>query len=202
MLKVVSSIAALMLLSVSSVVTASDAKSELQDKLEQLRSLTADFSQKVSAVNGDVLQQVTGELAIQRPNKMRWKTHPPDDTLMVASGETVWYYNPFVEQVTLYHQQDAAANSPMLLLLTGSDEQWQGYTVTEPEPNVYHITNSYDDSEMRLHFQQETLSRIWLQQQGGDIIELQLNDVQLNPDLDADWFRFTVPDGVDVDDQR
>lgn len=201
MLKVVSTLFAATLLNAIPAVAA-DAKQELQQKLESMQSLQANFSQQVSADNGDVLQQLTGELTIQRPNKMRWKTNPPDDTLMIASGDTVWYYNPFVEQVTIYQQQDATANSPMLLLLTGSDEQWQGYQVTESAPNEYHIVSDTAESELNLGFTNDTLTDIELRQQGGDTITLELTDVAVNPSLERQLFTFDVPDGVDVDDQR
>ncbi|HAD48506.1 outer membrane lipoprotein carrier protein [Idiomarina aquatica] len=201
MLKVVSTLFAATLLNAIPAVAA-DAKQELQQKLESMQSLQANFSQQVTADNGDVLQQLTGELTIQRPNKMRWKTNPPDDTLMIASGDTVWYYNPFVEQVTIYQQQDATANSPMLLLLTGSDEQWQGYQVTESAPNEYHIVSDTAESELNLGFTNDMLTDIELQQQGGDTITLELTDVAVNPSLERQLFTFDVPDGVDVDDQR
>ena len=201
MLKVVSTLFAATLLNAIPAVAA-DAKQELQQKLESMQSLQANFSQQVSADNGDVLQQLTGELTIQRPNKMRWKTNPPDDTLMIASGDTVWYYNPFVEQVTIYQQQDATANSPMLLLLTGTDEQWQGYQVTESAPNEYHIVSDTAESELNLGFTNDMLTDIELQQQGGDTITLELTDVAVNPSLERQLFTFDVPDGVDVDDQR
>ena len=74
MLKVVSTLFAATLLNAIPAVAA-DAKQELQQKLESMQSLQANFSQQVSADNGDVLQQLTGELTIQRPNKMRWKTN-------------------------------------------------------------------------------------------------------------------------------
>ena len=201
MLKVVSTLFAATLLNAIPAVAA-DAKQELQQKLESMQSLQANFSQQVTADNGDVLQQLTGELTIERPNKMRWKTNPPDDTLMIANGESVWYYNPFVEQVTVYQQQDATANSPMLLLLTGSDEQWQGYQVTESAPNQYHIVSITTESELNLGFTDDTLTDIQLQQQGGDTITLELTDVAVNPALERQLFTFDVPDGVDVDDQR
>lgn len=201
MLKVVSTLLTGALLNVMPAVAA-DAKHELQQKLESMQSLQAEFSQEVTADNGDILQQLTGELTIQRPNQMRWKTNPPDDTLMIASGDTVWYYNPFVEQVTIYQQQDATANSPMLLLLTGSDEQWQGYDVSEPAANQYKVISANADSELLLSFSNDVLNGIVLQQQGGDTIELALQNVRVNPQLDNELFTFDVPDGVDVDDQR
>lgn len=203
MLKVVTTWVAIasITLSLSSAATET-VKDELQQKLEKMQSLTADFEQTVSADNGDILQQLTGELAIQRPDKMRWKTNPPDDTLMIASGETVWYYNPFVEQVTLYQQQQAAANSPMLLLLTGSDEQWQGYQVSTLSPNQYAVVSANNDSELRLTFNNDTLAGIWLQQQGGDVVKLALSNVVKNPSLASQLFTFEVPEGVEVDDQR
>ncbi|MGM0481974.1 MAG: outer membrane lipoprotein chaperone LolA [Pseudomonadota bacterium] len=182
--------------------TESSAREALQNRLQQMHSLTAEFRQTVTAANGDPLQQLTGKLAIKRPDQMLWRTDPPDDTLMIASGETVWYYNPFVEQVTLYQQADIAANSPMLLLLTGTREQWQNYQVSQLEPGHYAVRNNEAGNELRLTFADQQLTTIWLQQQQGDVIEINLSQVQLNPQLAAEKFQFTVPEGVDVDDQR
>lgn len=177
-------------------------KAELQQRLAAMQNLTADFEQTVRSDNGDVLQQLTGELVIQRPNKMRWKTNPPDDTLMVANGESVWYYNPFVEQVTIYQQSDATANSPMLLLLTGTNEQWQNYQVTEQSKGTYQVTAIDGSRSLTLAFTDNTLSDIGLQQAQGDTIDIRLEQVQLNTGTPASTFEFSIPSGTDIDDQR
>jgi len=196
----------LMLIGATSIAFAQDndasAKQQVQDKLAKMQSLSADFSQTVTANNGDMLQQLTGELTIQRPNKLRWRTDPPDDTLMIASGDTVWYYNPFVEQVTLYRQDDAAANSPMLLLLTGSEAQWQDYRVSVTGEDQYLVEQIEGSNSLQLTFADDVLQQIRLKQEQGDTIELSLQDVAINPSLKADMFHFDIPDGVDVDDQR
>ncbi|MGM0526551.1 MAG: outer membrane lipoprotein chaperone LolA [Pseudomonadota bacterium] len=209
MLKVVVSgfgLSLLMFVGATNIAFAQDndvsAKQQVQEKLAKMQSLSAEFSQTVTADNGDTLQQLTGELAIQRPNKLRWRTDPPDDTLMIASGDTVWYYNPFVEQVTLYRQDDAAADSPMLLLLTGSEDQWQDYQVSATAEDQYLVEQIEGNNSLQLTFSDDVLQQIRLQQEQGDTIELTLQDVAVNPSLEADMFHFDIPDGVDVDDQR
>lgn len=182
--------------------TESDVKQALQQRLESMQSMTANFEQTVTADSGDVLQTLTGELSLQRPNKMRWKTNPPDDTLMIANGDTVWYYNPFVEQVTIYQQTDATQNSPMLLLMTGTTEQWSDYHVQQQADGTYQIDAKDGSSQLALDFNNGVLNHIYLQQAQGDSIELALSEVTLNDPLPSNVFEFDVPAGVDVDDQR
>lgn len=50
--------------------------------------------------DGETLVNGSGTVAVKRPNLFRWDTQKPDENLLVSDGKTVWYYNPFVEQVT------------------------------------------------------------------------------------------------------
>lgn len=187
----------------STVVVADDnAKQALQERLQQLRNLQASFQQTVTAPNGEQLQQIDGELTIQRPNQLRWKSKPPDDTLMVASGESVWYYNSFVEQVTIYQQSAVTGNNPMLLLLDANQAQWQQYQVTSDESGEYLLESASEGNKLALEFDDDVLQRITLQQSQGDTIDIHLSQVQMNQSLPEELFSFDVPAGVDVDDQR
>src|SRR5690554_5428418 len=107
--------------------SAANNQAERQVLLERLNQLTifeADFAQQVTDAQGDVVQQLHGHLALARPNLLHWQTDAPDEMLMIADGQNLWYYNPFVEQVTIYQQDNAVAQSPLLLLLDGANEAW------------------------------------------------------------------------------
>ena len=81
---------------------AQSVKQELQAKLAQLQPFSADFTQTVTSAEDKVLLTAQGNMQLQRPNQFRWHTVTPDEQLIVSNGETLWFYNPFVEQVSIY----------------------------------------------------------------------------------------------------
>lgn len=76
-----------------------DAADELQNRLNQVTVLSADFSQTVTSAGGKNVQQGSGKLQIKRPNLFRMDTKSPQETQIIADGKTLWYYDPFVQQV-------------------------------------------------------------------------------------------------------
>ncbi|ATZ74410.1 outer membrane lipoprotein carrier protein LolA [Idiomarina sp. X4] len=175
-------------------------KKELQQLLKQTQSLSAEFEQQVKDEQGNVLQTLSGNMKLKRPASLYWHTLSPDETVMVANGEKVWYYNPFVDQVTIYAQQDMVDNSPLLLVLDNNTNQWQNYSVSHVDDR-YLVKHNNDASQLELVFDGNTLTEITLVQAQGERTELMLSDVVLNPQIDGEQFTFEVPAGVDVDDQ-
>lgn len=175
-------------------------KQELQRLLKQTQSLSAEFQQQVKDEQGAVLQTLSGRLKLKRPANLYWHTKKPDETVMVANGSKVWYYNPFVEQVTVYAQQDMVDDSPLLLVLDSHGTQWKNYQVRS-EGSRYFVEHVTNGSQLELAFTDETLTEITMIQPQGERTELILNNVVLNETISDDQFVFDVPDGVDVDDQ-
>ena len=118
------------LLSASSLAFA-DAADELQNRLNQVTVLSADFSQTVTSVGGKNVQQGSGKLQIKRPNLFRMDTKSPQETQIIADGKTLWYYDPFVQQVTAQWVKDAVNNTPFVLLTSNDKSHWNQYSVTQ-----------------------------------------------------------------------
>lgn len=175
-------------------------KQELQKLLKQTQSLSAEFEQQVKDEQGEVLQTLSGTLTLKRPASLYWHTKKPDESVMVANGSKVWYYNPFVEQVTIYAQQDMVDDSPLLLVLDSNGNQWQNYNVSS-DGNRYFVEHETNSSQLELVFSDEKLTEITLVQAQGERTELMLSDVVLNETISDEQFVFEVPAGVDVDDQ-
>lgn len=180
----------------------------LLQRLEGLTTLEADFSQQVTDINGELVQQLHGRMAIARPNLLYWQTDAPDETLMVADGQSLWYYNPFVEQVTVYNQSDAVAQSPLLLLLDGDSQAWRDYDV-KSEANSFSLqpkAGAASAQSLQLVFAEQgapaQLQRIILDDGQGQISTIELEQVHLNKALDGKLFKFDMPEGIDLDDQR
>ncbi|WP_010598849.1 LolA family protein [Rickettsiella massiliensis] len=59
---------------------AMSASESLSNLLHQLKSVQANFQQKVTDVKGNVLQQTSGHLFLQRPGRFRWEVNAADKT--------------------------------------------------------------------------------------------------------------------------
>ena len=57
---------------------------------------------------------------LKRPNLFRMDTKSPQETQIIADGKTLWYYDPFVQQVTAQWVKDAVIIH--LCTLTSNDE--------------------------------------------------------------------------------
>ena len=86
---------------------------KLKTRLETLNYFSADFTQKVTDANHEVLQEATGVIKLKQPNKLYWELDPPNENILIADGTTLWNVDPFVEQVTAINQTQAVANNPL-----------------------------------------------------------------------------------------
>lgn len=208
---VVSGVTLAVSLLLSSLTTAQAAATDrdaLIERLAGLSTLQAEFSQQVTDPAGELVQQLHGRMALARPNYLYWQTDAPDETLMVADGSNLWYYNPFVEQVTVYQQTDAMEQSPLLLLLDADAQAWSHYTVKQEGDSFALQPKPSADSQqsLQLMFAEDSnsarLERIILDDGQGQISTIDLENIQLNQAVERGLFEFNLPEGVDLDDQR
>jgi outer membrane lipoprotein carrier protein len=184
-----------------------DGRASLKDRLATMQSIQADFFQTVTDQRGDLVQQLQGRMALARPNLLYWQTDAPDETVMIADGKALWYYNPFVEQVSVYDQTDSMAQSPLLLLVDTDASAWNDYQVSYE--NHSYALQPLPTSDARQSLQllfggadNKQLTRIILDDGQGQLSTIELDHVTLNNRLPADLFRFELPAGVELDDQR
>ena len=76
-----------------------DAAQDLQSRPAKVNSFHASFTNRDQrrrrrGATGE------GELWVKRPNLFNWHMTSPDESVLVSDGQTLWFYNPFVEQVT------------------------------------------------------------------------------------------------------
>jgi len=185
------------------------AQDDLLTRLAAVDTLRAEFVQEVVDEDGQRMQRVQGAMYLKRPNQLYWRTDAPDESLLVADGVDVYYFNTFVEQVTITSQSDAVAQSPMLLLFNAEDEGWQGYSVREQAVetgSAYQIAPTDDNAiseTLTIEFDDENvIQALQLDDGQGQVNRIVLTEQQVNQTLANDLFEFTVPQGVDVDDQR
>jgi len=184
------------------------AAASLKMHLEKMEQYKAMFSQRVLDAEGDVVHEAMGTLTMARPNKLRWETTFPDETLLVADGSTVWNIDSFVEQVTVISQSQAIQNNPIVLLTSEDDTTWNDFMIeaisdTDATFLIRPVTNEGNIQSLTLSFNEvgllTSLTMLDAQQQ---VSQLTFNDIDTVFDIDDMTFMPNIPDTFIVDDQR
>ncbi|WP_341504154.1 outer membrane lipoprotein chaperone LolA [Gallaecimonas sp. GXIMD4217] len=195
-----------LLLGLAMPASATTAADVLKSRLAALGSFSADFSQRVTDADGNLAMEASGTMAVSRPQKLYWHTQSPDETLLISSGDTLWLYNPFVEQVTLYSPRDAVGRTPMLLLSSQDEAIWAQFRI-ESRGDDFTIRPMEEEgayvTALTVRFDGERVEGLTIQDASGQRNEVRFEGFQ-SPMADnpAIRFEFTPPQGVLVDDQR
>jgi len=184
----------------------SQAKTELKRVLAKTNSFEARFNQTIIDSQEQVLQKAEGTIILAKPNKMKWQTIFPDDTLLVADGENVFNMDPAVEQLTIFSQASIANNNPLMLLVSDDEHQWASVTVTKTSVKHQYAVLSNDVestiSSVVLTFSNDVLTKLVSVDTQNQSNVLEFSKVKLNADVPNSVFVVTAPDYFIVDDQR
>ena len=191
----------------SSVSIQADEQSEVALKrlLSDMTHYAASFQQTVSDEAGDVVHEATGTLTMTRPDKLRWETAFPDETLLIADGDAVWNIDTFVEQVTIIDQSQAIADNPVILLTSNDPAIWDDFTVTEGAEGKYTVRPKKDDGQIQsltMHFDNHTLASLTMLDAQSQTSNLVFSSVNVTDEPDSSLFTVSIPDTYMIDDQR
>lgn len=181
-----------------------DPQQELSDRLSKVNAFSADFNQKVTSPEGDLLVEGEGDVAIQRPNLFRWNTVTPDENILISDGKTLWYYSPFIEQVTAMWLKDATEQTPFVLLTRNSATDWAKYNVTQTA-DTFTLTPKDSTSPMGKFVvtvaKSGEVRGFTVVEQDGQRSNFRFSNFTGKQQA-RDLFTFIPPKGVELDDQR
>ncbi|MBU2870520.1 outer membrane lipoprotein chaperone LolA [Colwellia sp. E2M01] len=199
----------------------SQAKQHLMAKLATLTYFSADFTQQILSDQGETLQQGSGNLAISKPNLANWKTITPDETLIVSDGNTLWFYDPFIEQASAFSLAKSIHNTPILLLTSDEPQLWAQYDVLESDIAkdeagnkisrfvVFPKNESGQIKKLTLSFlhttkpaEQAELTEFSFQDATGQISQINLSNFNSATKPADALFSFSLPEGVRLEDKR
>ena len=203
MKKIRQKLTALSLFAMASMAWA-NADIELQNRLNKVSVLSADFAQTVMSANGSNVQQGNGKLRIKRPNLFRMDIKSPQETQIIADGKTLWFYDPFVEQVTANWVKDAVNNTPFVLLTSNDKSHWAQYTVEQKDDRFVLKPKAKNSNIKQFDIRIDpngVLKGFSTIEKDGQSNQYILRNIT-NQNLDGSLFKFTVPKGIELDDQR
>ncbi len=183
---------------------AQPAVDRLERFFEEVRSLKAEFVQRVFGEDGQLVQASSGRVQITRPGRFRWEYKKPDGQLILADGEKLWIYDPELEQATVKTIKTALGAAPIMLLTSErplSDEfeikpieRHDGLEWVKLNPKV----QDTEFNRVSLGLDEGGIKRMILQDQFGQTTVIRLFKVRTNAEVSPDAFKFDPPVGTDV----
>ncbi|HED17129.1 MAG TPA: outer membrane lipoprotein chaperone LolA [Gammaproteobacteria bacterium] len=187
----------------SSAVLAVTAIDRLNEFNTQVNSLSAGFKQTLYDSDGEAVQQSSGKLLIQRPNRFRWDYSKPYPQLLLADGKRFWIYDSDLEQVTVKLISEVLGNAPSMLL-NGKRVLDDDFIIKDLGKKdgmlwveLFPRKSESDFRLVRLAFKKQ-LQIMEFEDALGQLTRIQFDNLKTNITINPDQFVFHVPKGADV----
>lgn len=194
--------------SMSATAQETSAANRLEQFLEGLETLSAEFQQTLYNEYGAELEVATGSMFLMRPGKFHWVYTTPYKQFLISDGASMWIYDADLEQVTINDIANAIESSPASIL-TGDVDIEAKYTVTDlgrgNDIDFLELASRNEESQynaITIGFRGTELAEMVLADNLGQTTRIVFNEVKRNPPLDAALFEFKPPEGVDTIDNR
>lgn len=181
-----------------------DGVESLKAFFKSTSAMRAHFRQVVTDAQGNKVQEVEGQMQLQRPGKFRWDYNKPYVQQIVGDGEKVWLYDPDLNQVTVRPMSKAIGSSPASLL-AGAQDAERNFTLTTVIRSdglawAQAVPKAEDSGfdKVLLGFKGDELQKMELHDSFGHVTSIQFSQLQRNPAIANSSFQFVVPAGADV----
>ena len=194
-----------LLLSPFSVQADEQSEAALKSLLSEMTHYSASFQQTVADEDGDIVHEATGTLTMTRPDKLRWETAFPDETLLIADGDAVWNIDTFVEQVTIIDQSQAISDNPVILLTSNDPEIWDDFKVSKDTEGKFTVTPKTGGGQIQsltMRFDSDILASLTMLDAQSQTSNLVFSSINVTDEPDSSLFTVSIPDTYMIDDQR
>ena len=203
-MQLLKSIVSLLSLPLALVAYASDDGGDIQqlrDLLEPIVSLSAQFEQHMVDANGVELQHSNGLFQVAKPNSLRWIVEQPMPQQVISDGNSLWVYDPDLEQVMVQPFTVDIQSAPGMLFSGDLQALDSAYMVEQPSAGSFLLTAEQGTSlfsSVQIDFDNLLPTSIALTDNLGQVTRISFSELKYNPPLGADLFVFEIPLGVDV----
>ena len=180
-----------------------DGIAELKDYLSGLNSLSADFRQITLSNDGGQMLESTGTFYLLRPDRFRWDYESPTEQEIVADGRRIYVHDKELEQVTHSSQKKILDGTPAQLLASEEpvDDYFELRNLDEGDGRTWvELIPKTEDTEvakLRIAFKDGRLDTLLMEDRFGQLTRFIFSNLERNPQLDYEMFRFEQPAGSD-----
>ncbi|MFT6825405.1 MAG: outer membrane lipoprotein carrier protein, partial [Pseudohongiellaceae bacterium] len=174
--------------------------------LGNIETLTADVVQLIVESDGGVLEESEIQMLLKKPDGFYWETLTPFPELIVTDGNTLWNYQPDLEQVVI-EDWDSSRSELAAQLLSGNIESLGAdYTIdsvtsAESEHQEFELTPRLADNVYQLisiNFMHDELESIYLNSKNGQQTVWRFENVNRNSAIDDANFQFVPPENIEI----
>ena len=181
---------------------AKDPQALLASVRTDLQGLTAAFKQYELSEGNRQVDVNTGTVWMKSPDQFRWLYTDPVEQLIVADGEQVWVYDEDLEQVTVKEQNNEL--NPIYVIINDELSNLHyniSYELSSHGIDWVSLTPKTPSEEVRsvwLALEDDLVKQIKVFNQFDQVMVFEFYQIKRNPEMSAELFSFTPPEGVDV----
>ena len=183
----------------------------IQKQYQSIRSFSGRFIQSSHRVDTETgPKKAEGLVSYKRPGKMRWLYEAPEEQLLVTNGQTMWLYDPLLENVTVQKLEKITEGTALSFLLGLGNLQadfihreisknlliGQNGLIVELEPKK--STANLAFIQLNVHPETYNLQTIALMDQQENYRIIQLINMKYNLEIEDNFFEFTVTNDMEV----
>lgn len=174
------------------------------DMFKDVNSLEGQFRQVLVDADGEPIAKSQGVFKSMRPGKFYWKTEQPGVQEVIGNGETLWVFDPDIDQVTVKSQASQGVN-PAQILSGDATVIRANFSVNHTiQGNRSRFTLIPRDElqavfqSLEFVFKNQKLVELQMYDKLDQVTAITFSKVQKNRKFDASDFEFVPPEGVDV----
>ena len=178
---------------------------------KNISTIRADFHQTSYFAGLDRSESSSGSLEMKRPGMMNWSYAEPHKQSFVADGDSLWFYQPEDNQVTIGRFQQSFSSELPVSFLIGIGKLSESFDLAnvcgtekgikldlkskKPDPSMQGFSLLVDKSNY-------TPLGANITDVGGNQTSIILADLKFNSEIQDESFNFKIPRGVDIIDRR
>ena len=183
-----------------------DALAKLQGRYESTKTMEADFKQKVESPTLASALETSGKVAFEKPNRMRWDYDPPDKQTIVGDGQTLWLFQPDMNQVIKAPLGEAFQAATPLTFLSGLGSVERDFDASlekeTPDAWMLKLVPKKDAAlgvlGLTVRKRDASIAEAKITDSVGTTTRIAFVNEKRNLKIEASRFTFTPPPGVDV----
>ena len=183
----------------------------IQKQYQSIRSFSGNFIQSSHRADTKTgTKKAEGLVSYKRPAKMHWLYKSPEEQLLVTNGQTIWLYDPLLENVTIQKLEKITEGTALSFLLGLGNLQadfihrgisknlliGQDGLILELEPKK--STANLAFIQLNVHPETYNLQSIALMDQQNNYRTIQLINMKYNLEIEDIFFEFTFTNDMEV----
>ncbi len=177
-----------------------DDTEQLHQLLQDTEQLAASFSQQQFDETGQLIDASSGDMALKKPNLVRWHIADPFEQLLLGDGDWLWQYDIELEQVVRRPYPEDTSQTPLLVFTESLESLRVNYRVARNDEQCFVLSPSDASSlftSMTLCFEDGQLGAFSLLDGFGQLTKVSLYDAQATA-LTAQDFAFDLPSEAEL----